>query len=150
MKNRKLICLLLIIFLSSPVISQVIDSTNKAKPAGTNDTEDVIYQFVEEMADFPGGEKAMIDHLATHTVYPAIAREKMIEGTVYVQFIVEKDGTITNVEVKRSTAPELNEAALAAVRSMPRWNPGKQRGKAVRLMYVLPVKFQLDSGKKRK
>ncbi len=150
MTIKKINLLLFLSLLSCALFSQAVDSTIKGKQTLPTDTGDIIYQFVEEMATFPGGDKAMYDHFAKNTVYPALAKEKNIQGTVFVQFVVEKDGTITNISIKQSTAPECNEAALTVVRSMPRWNPGKQRGKPIRLMYVLPVKFQLDSGKSGK
>jgi len=115
----------------------------KSQHTGTTDTADIVYQVVEEMASFPGGEDSLYKHLATHLKYPQEAIDQKIEGIVYVQFVVEKDGAITNIEIRHSITPLLNQAAMDAVNTFPKWIPGKQRGKPVRTIFILPVQFRL-------
>lgn len=118
-------------------------SIGNAQSTESKDTADIIYQLVEEMATFPGGEEAMNKHLAANLKYPQEAIDQKIEGIVYVEFIVEKDGSITNIRIRHSSYPVLNQAAIDAVNTFPKWNPGKQRGKAVRTIFILPIQFRL-------
>ncbi|MFO7723795.1 MAG: energy transducer TonB [Bacteroidales bacterium] len=106
--------------------------------------EEIIYQVVEENASFKGGTEALFNWLGANLTYPTTARDAGIEGIVYVQFVVEKNGAITNVEIKQSSlGGGCEEAAVAAVSKMPNWNPGKQRNRPVRSIFILPVHFQL-------
>lgn len=106
--------------------------------------EEFVYMVVEENASFPGGEVAMNKFLSANLKYPQTAIDARIEGTVYVQFVVKKDGTITNIEIRQSSlGGGCEEAAMEAVKKMPNWNPGKQRNKPVPSMFILPVQFQL-------
>jgi periplasmic protein TonB len=105
--------------------------------------EEEIFQIVEEMPEFPGGQESLLKFLA-QCPYPPIARENDIEGTVYVRFIIDKAGQVTNAEVARGADKILNEAALAHVKKMPAWKPGKQRGKPVKVQYVVPIRFKLQ------
>ena len=98
----------------------------------------------EEWPEFPGGKDAVIEFLNDNIKYPEIARKNGIEGRVIVQFIVAEDGTIENVEVARSGGdPSLDREAVRVIKKMPKWTPGKKRGKAVRLKYTVPVNFRL-------
>ncbi len=105
--------------------------------------EEEIFQIVEEMPEFPGGQEGLLKFLAGIT-YPPIARENDIEGTVYIRFVIDKAGQVTNVEVARGADKILNEAALNHVKKMPSWKPGKQRGKPVKVQYVVPIRFRLS------
>jgi periplasmic protein TonB len=106
--------------------------------------EDIIYQFLEQQASFPGGDEARMRWLAQNVQYPPQAREAGIEGTVYVQFVVERDGSITQVRtIHTMLGGGLEDAAMDAVKKMPKWNAGRQRNRPVRSMFVLPVHFQL-------
>ncbi len=105
--------------------------------------EDEIFQIVEEMPEFPGGQEGLLKYLS-QIPYPPIARENDIEGTVYIRFVIDKNGQVTNVEVARGADKILNEAALNHVKKMPAWKPGKQRGKPVRVQYVVPIRFRLS------
>ncbi|HXH18701.1 MAG TPA: TonB family protein [Chitinophagales bacterium] len=104
---------------------------------------DKIFQIVEQQPEYPGGEKELMKYLSS-IKYPEIARENDIEGSVYVRFVVEKDGSITNVEVAKGADKILNEAAVAHVKKMKPWKPGKQNGKEVRVQYIVPIKFTLQ------
>ena len=85
----------------------------------------------------------MLEFLAQNINYPTIARENRVEGMVVIQFVVEKDGSISNARVVRDIGAKCGEEALRVVNTMPRWNPGKQRGRAVRVQFTLPVRFVL-------
>ncbi|MDD3742244.1 MAG: energy transducer TonB [Lentimicrobiaceae bacterium] len=98
---------------------------------------------VEDMPDFPGGETALMQYLYNNIDYPAEARENNITGTVYITFVVEKDGSISGVAALREVSGGCTEEALRVIRSMPCWIPGKQRGIPVRVRVNIPVKFKL-------
>ena len=105
--------------------------------------ETEIFTIVEEMPDFPGGMQKLADYLAKNIKYPQMARESGIQGRVFVNFVIEPDGHVSNVNVMRSLGGGCDEEAIRVVKSMPKWKPGKQRGKPVRVSYILPVNFQL-------
>ncbi len=106
--------------------------------------EEVIFQVVEDNPEFPGGMGELYKFLGQNTKYPPIAKESGIQGRVFVNFVVEKDGSISNVKVLRGIGGGCDEEAIRVVKSMPRWKPGKQRGKAVRVSFNLPIKFTLQ------
>ena len=106
--------------------------------------EDVIFQIVEEPAEFPGGMAACMKWLSNNLEYPQIAQENGVQGTVVLQFVVNKDGTIVDPKVLRSVDPNLDKEAMRVVKKMPKWKPGKQTGKAVRVRFTLPVRFKLN------
>ena len=103
-----------------------------------------IFTIVEEMPEFPGGMQKLADYLAKNIKYPQMARESGIQGRVFVNFVVEPDGHVSNVNVMRSLGGGCDEEAMRVVKAMPKWKPGKQRGKAVRVSYILPVNFKLQ------
>ncbi len=105
--------------------------------------EQEIFQVVENDPEFPGGLDAMYKYLAQNIKYPQLARENNITGKVYVEFVVEKDGSVSNVKVLRDIGGGCGQEAVRVVKTMPKWTPGKQRGKAVRVAYRLPVNFNL-------
>ena len=102
-----------------------------------------VYSIVEEMPEYPGGMDKLVEYLSQNIKYPQQAIEKGIEGKVFVSFIVEKDGSVSNVQVQRSLGGGCDEEAVRVVKAMPKWKPGKQRGKTVRVSYTLPVNFKL-------
>ena len=107
--------------------------------------EEVIFKVVETMPEFPGGSKALFKYLSENVKYPVIAQENGIQGRVICQFSINKDGSIVDVEVVRSGGdPSLDKEAVRVIKSMPKWNPGKQRGKPVRVKYTVPVNFKLQ------
>jgi len=106
--------------------------------------EDIPFVIVEVMPDYPGGDEARINFLKENLQYPKFAREAGLEGKVYIGFVVEPDGRLTNFSVVRSVAPILDEEALRVVKMMPKWTPGKQRGKTVRVQFQIPITFTLN------
>lgn len=114
----------------------------------TNDgssEDDVVFVIVESMPEFPGGQQALFKYLSENVKYPVIAQENGIQGRVVCQFVVNKDGSIDDIEVVRSGGdPSLDKEAIRVIKSMPKWKPGKQRGKAVRVKYSVPVTFSLN------
>lgn len=106
--------------------------------------KDKVYEKAEVMPEFPGGEQAMIDFVAKSVTYPKEAMEKEISGRVLVGFIVEKDGSITETEVVKGIGGGCDEEALRVVKAMPKWKPGKQDGKPVRVHFLLPIIFKLQ------
>lgn len=126
-------------------------------PAAETKIED-IFRIVEDMPMFPGcqdrgldkeaakscAEQKMLEYIYAHTKCPAIARDNGVEGKAIVGFVVEKDGSISNVQVLRGPAAGISEEAMRVVSTFPKWIPGKQRGKPVRVSFVLPVQFKLE------
>ena len=106
--------------------------------------EQEIFQIVEEMPEYPGGDKKLLEYVAKSVKYPQIARESGIQGRVFVNFVIEPDGSVSNVKVLRGIGGGCDEEAMRVIKSMPKWKPGKQRGKAVRVTYTLPVNFKLQ------
>lgn len=116
-------------------------------PPAVTEEEEVaeaeIFTVVEESPAFPGGDAARIQFLQQNIVYPQMARESGIQGTVYVTFVVEKNGAVTDVRVLRGIGGGCDEEAVRVIKAMPKWNPGKQRGKPVRVQFNMPIKFTL-------
>ena len=106
--------------------------------------EQHIFMVVEKMPSFPGGVGALMKFLASHIKYPELAKESGIQGRVFINFVVEPDGSIDHVKVLRGIGGGCDEEAVRVVKSMPKWIPGKQRGKPVRVSFNLPVKFTLE------
>ena len=106
--------------------------------------EQQIFQVVEEMPEFPGGMGECMKFLSKNIKYPTISQENGVQGRVIVQFVVNRDGSIVDPVVVRGVDPYLDKEALRVIASMPKWKPGKQRGKAVRVKYTVPVTFRLQ------
>lgn len=109
----------------------------------TVDIDNAVFDMVEEMPEFEGGNKALMDYLAANLQYPKGAETKGTQGRVIVQFIVNTDGSIDNAKVLRSVDPELDAEALRVINGMPKWKPGTQKGEPVRVKYTVPVVFRL-------
>lgn len=107
--------------------------------------EQEIFQVVENAPAFPGGDGARMKFLQDNIRYPAMARESGIQGTVYVTFVVERSGAVTDVKILRGIGGGCDEEAVRVVKNMPKWEPGKQRGKPVRVQFNMPIKFTLSS-----
>ncbi|MBV5315496.1 MAG: energy transducer TonB [Prolixibacteraceae bacterium] len=103
-----------------------------------------VFFIVEEMPDFPGGQLALRKFIAQAIKYPVIAQENGIQGKVFVNFVVAKDGTVTGAKIARGVDPSLDKEALRVVNSLPKWKPGKQGGKPVRVSYTVPINFVLQ------
>ena len=112
-------------------------------PADISRANNEIYVAVDQAAQFPGGQGALMKWLAYEIMYPVEAAEKDIQGRVVVQFVVEKDGTITNPKIARGVDPYLDKEALRVIRKMPKWIPATKDGQVVRSYFNLPVTFRL-------
>lgn len=123
------------------VAQRVADEPVKQAPP---EVENKVFDVVEQMPSFPGGEGALMKYLSENIKYPVVAQENGVQGRVVVSFVVEKDGSITDVKVARSVDPSLDREATRVVKSMPHWIPGKQNGSAVRVKYNVPVSFRLQ------
>ena len=122
--------------LSEHLFEQLLDlATSKA---------DTVYQTVDEMPKFPGGEQAMFKFIAENVKYPQEAKDKNIAGRVFVNFVVEKDGSVSSATILRGIGGGCDDEAMRVVKSMPKWTPGKQKGKPVRVSYIIPFMFKLD------
>jgi TonB family protein len=134
-----------------------VDSTSSKKEMGSksdsnyDDDDDMIMgMIVEQKPVFPGGQKALMEFLKSNLVYPKAARDSSIQGRVMVKFTVEKDGSITDVEVVRGVHPALDEEAVRVVSMMPKWKPGTQMGDTVRTKFTLPVFFKINQEESKK
>jgi TonB family protein len=110
----------------------------------TLDSNEEIFFIVENMPEFPGGERALRQYIANNVKYPADAIKNEIKGKVYVTFVVSKDGSIANAKIARGVSPSLDAEALRVINSLPGWKPGTQRGEAVNVSYTVPINFQLQ------
>jgi TonB family protein len=133
------------------------DTQQKMKPAEEQKAvtqekpiDKEVFTVVETMPAYPGGEKALYKFMRENVKYPEEAKLKNIQGRVFVSFIVETDGSVSNVQVLRGIGGGCDEEGVRVVSSMPKWTPGKQRGKAVRVQYNLPIKFALESKTEKK
>ena len=109
-----------------------------------------VYQIVEEIPQFPGGEKALMEYMAKNLTYPQEARDKGIDGRVFVGMVIEKDGSVSNVKVLRGIGSGCDEEAVRVIKSMPKWKPGMQDGKPVRVSYQIPINFKLSEKQPKK
>lgn len=112
--------------------------------ADNNDSDLKIFDVVDQMPSFPGGQGALMQWISSNIKYPIIAAENGVQGRVIILFVVEKDGSVSDVTVAKSVEPSLDKEAQRVVKNMPRWIPGKQNGKAVRVKYSVPVTFKLS------
>lgn len=119
-------------------------AVNTPPPAPKEEVTNKVFDVVEVMPSFPGGQSALMNYLYAHVKYPVVAQENGVQGRVTVSFVVERDGSITDVHVVRSVDPSLDREAARVVSSMPNWQPGKQNGSAVRVKFNVPVQFKLQ------
>ena len=126
------------------VRSEIAVAAPPPPPAPKPEVATKVFDVVEEMPSFPGGQGALMQYLTSNTKYPVVAQENGVQGRVIVSFVVERDGSISDVRVARSVDPSLDREAQRVVRSMPRWTPGKQNGQTVRVKYTVPVVFRLQ------
>jgi TonB family protein len=111
---------------------------------GSHNQDTLIYTAVDEMPGYPGGDEARIRFIQSHIVYPEAAKKAGIQGNVYATFVVEKDGSLTNIRILKGISGGCNEEVIRIVKAMPKWSPGKLHGKPVRVQFNLPVKFTLQ------
>jgi periplasmic protein TonB len=109
-----------------------------------------VFTLVEEMPQYPGGDNARIKFLQDNIIYPKFAKEAGIQGTTYVTFVVNEDGSVSDVKIARGIGGGCDEEAVRVTRLMPKWEPGRQSGKPVRVQFNMPVKFTLTDGKSQK
>ena len=126
------------------VRSEIAVAAPPPPPAPKPEVATKVFDVVEEMPSFPGGNGALMSYLNSNTKYPVVAQENGVQGRVIISFVVERDGSISDVRVARSVDPSLDREAQRVVKSMPRWKPGKQNGSAVRVKYTVPVVFRLQ------
>ena len=126
------------------VRSEIAVAAPPPPPAPKPEVATKVFDVVEEMPSFPGGNVALMSYLNSNTKYPVVAQENGVQGRVIISFVVERDGSISDVKVARSVDPSLDREAQRVVKSMPRWTPGKQNGQTVRVKYTVPVVFRLQ------
>jgi len=122
-------------------VPQKVEKAGAKKVASKDD----VFTAVENPPEFPGGEEARVQYMVSSIKYPEVARQKGIQGTVFVTYIVEKDGTISEAKVMQGIGGGCDEEALRVIKNMPKWTPGTQRGEAVRVQFNMPIKFALDN-----
>jgi len=123
-----------------------VEAVTWERPTVVEETivEEEVFVIVEQTPEYPGGDEARLNFLRNNIKYPQMAREAGIQGTVYVGFVVEKDGSVTQVKVLRGIGGGCDEEAVRVTKMMPKWKAGKQRGKEVRVSYSMPIKFTLQ------
>lgn len=152
---KKIIALsaLLLLLVSNLKAQNVVNPTNEKdnitilRAVGDDSTvsdKEKVYQVVEQQASFPGGREELFKYLAYNVKYPIDAAKNKIEGRVLVTFVVEHDGSISNVNVANSVYPSLDKESIRVVSGMPKWIPGKANGKTVRVKYTIPITFRLN------
>ncbi len=134
-------------FLIFTLLFTLLAAAFSANAQDKNPPETTVFYTVEEMPEFPGGQSALKDFISQSVNYPEDARKNGIQGRVYVQFVVSKDGSVKDATVIRSVDPSLDKEALRVVNTMPLWKPGKQRGEAVDVAFTVPITFALSDGK---
>ena len=125
-------------------IDDLRDNQTQGGTSAPVEEEATVYNVVEQMPSFPGGEAALLKYVTTHIKYPAIAQEQEISGVVVLRFVVKEDGSVGEVIVQKSLEKHCDEEAVRVVKSLPRFIPGKQQGKAVRVWYTLPVRYSIQ------
>lgn len=117
--------------------------TANAQKTVVSQTDQKVSDTVEQMPEYPGGMQAMIEFLQTNIKYPEDAAKQKVEGRVMVEFVVETDGSVSDVHVAKQVFPSLDAEAIRVVQAMPKWTPGKEKGKVVRVKYNLPIVFRM-------
>jgi len=130
---KKLMLIFALLFLYSGV------SSLKAQQDGE------IFVVVDNQPVFPGGEKALVEFISKNLKYPANSEKSGVQGTVFANFVIETDGSVSNIKILRGLNDECNAEVLRVISMMPKWTPGTQNGKAVRVSFNIPVKFALSS-----
>ncbi len=146
MPMKKIVLTIILALMGAAAMAQSETKTT-AKSESTeplNVIEEEVFVVVEEEPEFPGGMEALYRYLASNINYPQAAKNERIQGKVYVSFVIEKDGSVSNIKVLRDIGGGCGEEAVRVVKQMPKWKPGRQRGKRVRTQYNLPINFNLN------
>ena len=106
--------------------------------------EKKVYEFIEQMPEYPGGTEALYNYINSHIQYPRMARDNGVQGKVFLKFIVDENGVVSDVQLLRGIGAGCDEEAMRVVRSLPKWTPGKQNGKPAAVWYKLPIQFTLE------
>jgi periplasmic protein TonB len=146
-KMKKTLFAFLIIATSYTIYGQnqqgekvIVEEIREEKP---KEEDKRVFSFVQHKPEFPGGDKALFKYIEDNINYPKEAKNKGIEGTVVVKFVVKKDGSLTKVEIARGIGGGCDEETVRLINAMPKWIPGKNNGKEVNVAYTLPVKFKM-------
>jgi protein TonB len=131
-----------IVFLFTAVLCQAQTKENKSK--------DGVYQEVEVMPEYPGGDTALMNDLIGKIKYPEEASKKGIQGKVFVSFVVDEQGKVTNAKIERGVEASLDKESLRVVGELKTWKPGKEKGKAVKVAYTIPINYVLDGKSDKK
>ena len=123
---------------------EATESDEKVAIEIEEESDEEFFMVVENMPEFPGGDAGLMKYIQNNVKYPPIAKEYNITGKVYVSFIVDKSGSVTDVKIVRGVDKSLDAEAVRVVKSLPKYKPGKQRGKAVRVMFTIPINFTLN------
>jgi len=115
-----------------------------AQPADTAQVEETVLEYVEDMPEFPGGQKAMFDFIRRNMRYPESARKDSVQGKVFIEFVIEREGSVSHVKIIKGVRTDLDQEAIRVISMMPQWKPGKQGGKPCRVKFRLPIYFKLD------
>ncbi len=123
---------------------ETTESDEKVAIEIEEESDEEFFMVVENMPEFPGGDAGLMKYIQNNVKYPPIAKEYNITGKVYVSFIVDKSGSVTDVKIVRGVDKSLDAEAVRVVKSLPKYKPGKQRGNAVRVMFTIPINFTLN------
>jgi len=120
-------------------VAPVIEATEEEEVE-----QEIFFNIIEEPAEFPGGERALMNYLNSHVKYPVIAQENGIQGKVYLKFVIDEQGNVTNAQIARGVDPSLDTEAIRVINSLPKFKPGRQRGRAVKVYYSSVINFKLQ------
>ncbi len=143
-KNKKVNGLKWRFLATLSVLALLLIVNTNAMAQNKKAANDKVLEKAEVMPEFPGGEQAMMDYVSKNVVYPNEAQEKGISGRVLVSFVIEKDGSISEAKVVKGIGGGCDEEAVRVVKAMPKWKPGKDKGKPVRVSYMMPFTFKLQ------
>jgi len=125
------------------LLSSISSYAQKADTASHSKSTEMVYRVVQVMPEYPGGKDSLNAFIAANLKYPRSAKEDRVQGTVIVEFIVEADGTLSDIKVKKSVQAKLDQEAIRLVKLFPPYKPGKQGGKAVRVLSSVPIDFKI-------
>lgn len=135
----------LLLFIAALLLFVCVPQLTQAQEAAT-DEDNTLYTTFDEAPTYPGGAASISRFIGTNLKFPKQARKDNVEGQVVAEFTIEKDGSISDINIKTSLTPECDQAVIDVLNKMKKWNPGKKDGKEVRALYTLPVTFKLDDG----